>query len=241
MPIALQPAAHQIRSFHRTSQADLDCNDGWTCPFGQNLPIANPASVAQVSSPTAEATAGVRPAYSIEILALRRASPRRVVTTLSRPNCRFSFLGSMMKRMSFSETIFLFVLALIIFGPKKLPEIARQVGKYMNEFKRASNEFKAQIEQEISNLDIQKQTTLPPSSPPHGSTSRAHTLSAASAEAPGAEVPAAEVPATPAASDDEPLFATNSAAVAVAPSSVTGPAISPSDDVTSAASQESHV
>ena len=56
----------------------------------------------------------------------------------------------MMKRMSFSETIFLFFLALIIFGPKKLPEIARQVGKYMNEFKRASNEFKAQIEQEIS-------------------------------------------------------------------------------------------
>ena len=63
----------------------------------------------------------------------------------------------MMKRMSFSETIFLFVLALIIFGPKKLPEIARQVGKYMNEFKRASNEFKAQIEQEISNLDVEKQ------------------------------------------------------------------------------------
>ena len=66
--------------------------------------------------------------------------------------------------MSFSETIFLFFLALIIFGPKKLPEIARQVGKYMNEFKRASNEFKAQIEQEISHLEVEnKQTILPPS------------------------------------------------------------------------------
>ena len=75
----------------------------------------------------------------------------------------------MMNGMSFSETVFLFLLALIIFGPKKLPEIARQVGKYMNEFKRASNEFKAQIEQEISNLEVEKrQTILPPSPPPEG-------------------------------------------------------------------------
>ncbi len=64
--------------------------------------------------------------------------------------------------MSFGETIFLFFLALIIFGPKKLPEIARQVGKYLNEFKRASNEFKAQIEQEIAHLDVQKPEILPP-------------------------------------------------------------------------------
>ena len=78
----------------------------------------------------------------------------------------------MMKRMSFSETIFLFFLALIIFGPKKLPEIARQVGKYMNEFKRASNEFKAQIEQEIAHLEVEKPTILPPSPPPKGATSR---------------------------------------------------------------------
>jgi sec-independent protein translocase protein TatB len=65
--------------------------------------------------------------------------------------------------MSFGETIFLFFLALVIFGPKKLPEIARQVGKYLNEFKRASNEFKAQIEQEISHLDAAKPQILPPS------------------------------------------------------------------------------
>jgi TatA/E family protein of Tat protein translocase len=67
------------------------------------------------------------------------------------------------------EMIFLFVLALIIFGPRKLPEIGRQVGRALNEFKRASNEFKAQIETEISNLE--KETTpqiLPPSQPPVG-------------------------------------------------------------------------
>ena len=62
--------------------------------------------------------------------------------------------------MSFSETIFLFVLALIIFGPKKLPEIARQAGKLLAELRRASNEFKSQIETEISHLEIQKNKEL---------------------------------------------------------------------------------
>jgi TatA/E family protein of Tat protein translocase len=65
-------------------------------------------------------------------------------------------------RMSFGETIFLFLLALVVFGPKKLPEIARFVGKYLNEFKRASNEFRSQIEQEISHLDTQKLPVPPP-------------------------------------------------------------------------------
>src|SRR5271165_2002372 len=98
-------------------------------------------------------------------------------------HCRLSFPGSMMKRMSFSETIFLFFLALVIFGPKKLPEIARQVGKVLNEFRRASNEFKAQIEQEIAHIEVEerKQTILPPSPPPEGTASR--TLTAAPAEA----------------------------------------------------------
>ena len=59
--------------------------------------------------------------------------------------------------MSFSETIFLFVLALVVFGPKKLPEIARQAGKLLAELRRASNEFKSQIETEISHLEVQKE------------------------------------------------------------------------------------
>src|SRR5271170_5040373 len=82
--------------------------------------------------------------------------------------------GSMMKRMGFSETIFLFFLALVIFGPKKLPEIARQVGKALNEFRRASNEFKAQIESEISQLEMEnRQQILPPSTPPKGTVAAA--------------------------------------------------------------------
>ena len=72
-------------------------------------------------------------------------------------------------RMGFGETIFLFMLALVIFGPKKLPEIARQVGRMLNEVKRASNEFKSQIEQEVNNLEREEsRKILPPSAPPEG-------------------------------------------------------------------------
>jgi sec-independent protein translocase protein TatB len=71
--------------------------------------------------------------------------------------------------MSFSETIFLFLLALVVFGPKKLPEIARQAGKLLAELRRASNEFKAQIETEIARAEIEKpQNALPASSAPQG-------------------------------------------------------------------------
>jgi len=54
------------------------------------------------------------------------------------------------------EMIFIFLLALIIFGPRKLPEIGRQIGKAMGEFKKASNEFKSQIEGEVRNLELEE-------------------------------------------------------------------------------------
>jgi sec-independent protein translocase protein TatB len=71
--------------------------------------------------------------------------------------------------MSFSDTIFLFFLALILFGPKKLPGMARQAGRLLAELRRASNEFKSQIETEIAHLEVEKaQTVFPPSPPPQG-------------------------------------------------------------------------
>jgi len=154
-------------------------------------------------------------------------------------HCRFSGSGSMMIGMSFSETIFLFFLALVIFGPKKLPEIARQVGKALNDFKRASNEFKAQIEQEISNLEVEnRQTILPPSSTPPGVTSR--TLYAA----PGPAT-AAEPPATLAALTDAPVEAVTAGPLPVATEAVVpvdaATAVDASPEVTSPSSQESHV
>jgi TatA/E family protein of Tat protein translocase len=72
------------------------------------------------------------------------------------------------------EMIFIFLLALIIFGPKKMPEIGRQIGRALNEFKRASNEFKAQIESEINNLETEsnRREILPPVRPPEGVSAR---------------------------------------------------------------------
>jgi sec-independent protein translocase protein TatB len=73
--------------------------------------------------------------------------------------------------LGFSELFFIGVLALIIFGPKKLPEIGRQVGRALAEFKRASNEFKAQIESEINQLEYEtnlRQTIAAPTTPPAG-------------------------------------------------------------------------
>jgi len=54
---------------------------------------------------------------------------------------------------SFSDSIFLFVLALLLFGPKKLPVLARELGKWVGEFRRASNEFKMQMEEELRQVE----------------------------------------------------------------------------------------
>ncbi len=50
---------------------------------------------------------------------------------------------------SFQDSAVIFFIALILFGPKKLPELARQLGKLMGEFRRASNEFRVQMEDEL--------------------------------------------------------------------------------------------
>ncbi len=50
---------------------------------------------------------------------------------------------------SLPDSIFLFVLALLLFGPKRLPVLARELGKWVGEFRRASNEFKMQMEEEL--------------------------------------------------------------------------------------------
>jgi sec-independent protein translocase protein TatB len=73
--------------------------------------------------------------------------------------------------MSFGDTVVIFILALLFFGPKKLPELARQIGKVLNEFKRASNEFRSQIESEVSQLEVKERTQaiMTPTAPPEGS------------------------------------------------------------------------
>jgi sec-independent protein translocase protein TatA len=63
----------------------------------------------------------------------------------------------MLGSIGMPELIIIFVIALIIFGPRKLPELGRSLGKSIAEFKRASNELKNTLEEEIR-LEEQKQT-----------------------------------------------------------------------------------
>jgi sec-independent protein translocase protein TatB len=47
------------------------------------------------------------------------------------------------------DSLFLMVLALVVFGPRRLPEIGRQIGRLMYEVRKASNDFKFQMEEEL--------------------------------------------------------------------------------------------
>ena len=55
--------------------------------------------------------------------------------------------------LGWPETVFIFFLALILFGPKKLPELGRTVGKALTEFRRASNELKSTFDREMKSLE----------------------------------------------------------------------------------------
>jgi TatA/E family protein of Tat protein translocase len=57
------------------------------------------------------------------------------------------------------ELMIIFVIALIIFGPRKLPELGRSMGRRLSEFKRASNELRSTLDEEIR---VEKSTPEPP-------------------------------------------------------------------------------
>jgi sec-independent protein translocase protein TatB len=108
---------------------------------------------------------------------------------------------------SFQDSALLIFLALLLFGPKKLPELARQLGKLMAEFRRASNEFRMQMEDELRIADQQEQQkkiaemqTAAPVTPLMTESSE-NTIAAPSAEEPTEDHP----PATA-----EPVFESTS-------------------------------
>ena len=70
------------------------------------------------------------------------------------------------------EMIFIFLLALVIFGPKKLPELGRQLGKALAEFKKASNEFKNQLEVEMMNIELEERAKKQPEPGPQDPSGR---------------------------------------------------------------------
>jgi sec-independent protein translocase protein TatA len=58
-----------------------------------------------------------------------------------------------MGSLGWQETLAIFILALILFGPKKLPELGRTLGKAITEFRRASAELKSSFDREMKNLE----------------------------------------------------------------------------------------
>jgi len=93
------------------------------------------------------------------------------------------------------DSLILMVMALVVFGPRRLPQLARQMGKLMYEFRKASNDFKFQMEEELrlsEEADRRRKAEELP-----------HTLTVPTAETVPAEPPATE--SAPSATPDGEL------------------------------------
>ena len=66
--------------------------------------------------------------------------------------------------LGFTELFFIFVLALIIFGPRKLPELGKTLGNTLGQFKRASEDFKRSWEDEV---ELEKRRIVEPEPAPN--------------------------------------------------------------------------
>jgi TatA/E family protein of Tat protein translocase len=60
--------------------------------------------------------------------------------------------------IGYPEMVFIFVLALLLFGPKKLPELGKMLGKGLTEFNRAKNELKSTFDREMRDLERETQS-----------------------------------------------------------------------------------
>ena len=132
----------------------------------------------------------------------------------------------------FGDYAFIALLALLLFGPKKLPVLARQLGKLMADFRRASNEFRTQMEEELriaEQADRQKQiAAIEPSSPPSppiDTESNPHlpppppSFTSVSAPAASSATPDSTAADTPAELASEPLLIATSGDLSIMPPS----------------------
>ena len=67
----------------------------------------------------------------------------------------------MLGPIGMQELIIIFVIALIVFGPRKLPQLGKSLGRSIAEFKRASNELRGTLEQEIRVEETRKEIMEP--------------------------------------------------------------------------------
>ena len=87
-----------------------------------------------------------------------------------------------MGNVGFPELIVIFVVALLVFGPQRLPELGRSLGRGLSEFRRASSELKTSIEREIQAAEVEQVLAEKPDA------------QKPSAEKPSADKPTAETP-----------------------------------------------
>lgn len=72
--------------------------------------------------------------------------------------------ATMFGSIGMPELMIIFVIALIIFGPRKLPELGRSMGRSLSEFKRASNELRSTLDEEIRVEKTEPSQTTQPKS-----------------------------------------------------------------------------
>src|SRR5271169_4874820 len=93
--------------------------------------------------------------------------------------------------LGMADSLILMVLALVVFGPRRLPQIGRQIGKLMYEFRKASNDLKFQMEEELRNAEETERRKK------EEDRLKALALAAPATESPATESSAAETAPTP--------------------------------------------
>jgi TatA/E family protein of Tat protein translocase len=104
--------------------------------------------------------------------------------------------------LGFGEIVIILVLALILFGPKKLPEVAKQLGKGMRDFQKATEDLKGQFEKEFYADEAKKarpQIVPPPAAAPLAASPPMPVPLASTENVPGLDAALVEAPAAPAA------------------------------------------
>ena len=97
--------------------------------------------------------------------------------------------------LGFPELLVIVGVALLIFGPKKMPEIGRSVGKALGEFRRATNDLKSTLEEEVrmverkGSLTVVHDPIVAPESVSRGATPPAPAAEIADSAAPESEIP----------------------------------------------------
>jgi sec-independent protein translocase protein TatA len=98
--------------------------------------------------------------------------------------------------LGFPEVIFILVLALLIFGPKRLPEIGRTIGRGMAEFRKASNELKRTINTELAMDELPGKPLAPWVEPAYPAPAKAPDLTTPRSPHASLEAPAEPTPPT---------------------------------------------